>query len=96
LEAVKLALAQGLDLHRSNARGETALHGAAFRGADSIVAYLVAQGARLDDKTKLGLTPLDYALGKSITQQLPVPHESTVALIRKLGGREGREVVAAK
>jgi uncharacterized protein len=96
LEAVKLALAQGLDLHRSNARGETALHGAAFRGADSIVAYLVAQGARLDDKTKLGLTPLDYELGKSITQQLPVPHESTVALIRKLGGREGREVVAAK
>jgi ankyrin repeat protein len=95
LEAVKLALAQGLDLHRSNSRGETALHGAAYRGADSIVAYLVAQGARLDDKTKPGLTALDYALGKSVTQQLPVPHESTVTLIRKLGGREGREVVAA-
>ena len=95
LEAVKLALAQGLDLHRSNARGETALHGAAYRGADSIVAYLVAQGARLDDRTKPGLTVLDYAMGKSVTSQLPVPHESTVALIRKLGGREGREVVAA-
>jgi hypothetical protein len=38
---------------------------------------------------------LDYALGKSVTSQLPVPHDSTVALIRKLGGREGREVVAA-
>jgi ankyrin repeat protein len=94
LEAVKLALAQGLDLHRANARGETALHGAAFRGADSIVVYLVAQGARLNEKTKPGLTVLDYAMGKSITTQLPVPHESTVALIRKLGGREGGEIVA--
>ncbi len=47
--------ARGLDLHETNARGETALHGAAFRGADSIVAYLVAQGARLDDKSKPGL-----------------------------------------
>ena len=71
LEAVKLLLAQGLDLHYANARGETALHGAAFRGADSIVAYLVAQGARLDDKSKPGLTVLDYAMGKSITSQLP-------------------------
>ena len=94
LEAVKLLLAQGLDLQRANTRGETALHGAAYRGADSIVAYLVAQGARLDDKTKPGLTVLDYAMGKSITSQLPVPHDSTVALIRKLGGREGREVIA--
>jgi ankyrin repeat protein len=95
LEAVKLLLAQGLDLHHANTRGETALHGAAYRGADSVVAYLVAQGARLDEKTKPGLTVLDYAMGKSITTQLPVPHESTVALILKLGGREGREVVAA-
>jgi ankyrin repeat protein len=95
LEAVKLLLAQGLDLHRANTRGETALHGAAYRGADSIVEYLVAQGARLDEKTKSGLTVLDYAMGKSITIQLPVPHESTVTLIHKLGGREGRDIVAA-
>ena len=94
LEAVKLALAQGLDLHHKNARGETALHGAAFRGADSIVQYLVEQGARLDEKTKQGLTALDYAMGKNVTIQLPVPHDSTVALIRKLGGREGTEVIA--
>jgi len=87
LECVKIALAQGLDLHHQNARGESALHGAASRGADSIVQYLVAQGARLDEKTKTGLTVLDYALGKNITQQLPVPHDSTVAIVRQLGGR---------
>ncbi len=86
LECVKIALSQGLDLHRQNTRGETALHGAASRGADSIVQYLVEQGARLDEKTKTGLTVLDYALGKNITQQLPVPHDSTVAVVRQLGG----------
>jgi len=84
---VKIALAQGLDLHHQNTRGESALHGAASRGADSIVQYLVAQGARLDEKTKTGLTVLDYALSKNITQQLPVPHDSTVAIVRQLGGR---------
>jgi ankyrin repeat protein len=95
LEAVKLALKQGLDLHQKNSKGETALHGAAYRGADTIVSYLVEQGAGLDDKTKQGLTVLDYALGKAVVAQLPVPHDSTVALVRKLGGREGKELAPA-
>ena len=87
MECVKIAQAQGLDLHHQNVRGETALHGAASRGADSIVQYFVVEhGARPDEKTKTGLTVLDYALGKNITIQLPVPHDSTVALVRRLGG----------
>ena len=94
LDSVKLSLAQGLDLRQKNARGETAIHGAAFRGADGVVQYLAAQGARLDEKTKQGLTVLDYALGKSVLGQLPVPHDSTVTVLRKLGAHEGREAVA--
>ena len=90
LEGLKLLAGLGLDLNQENTRGETALHGAAGRGADTIVAYLAGQGARLDAKTKLGLTPLDYAMGKNVTSQLPVPHDSTVALLRKLGGVEGK------
>jgi len=90
LESVKFALSLGLDLHYKNARGETALHGAAGRGADSIVGYLAEQGALMDERTRQGLTTLDYAMGKNVTGQLPVPHESTVELLRKLGGREGR------
>jgi ankyrin repeat protein len=92
LEAVKFAVAQGLDLQHKNNRGETALHGAAFRGADSIVRYLVEQGARMDETTSAGLTTLDYAMGKSVTIQLPVPHDSTVELLRKLGAREGKNL----
>jgi ankyrin repeat protein len=89
LEAVKVALAAGLDVHQTNARGESPLHGAAFRGADSIVQFLADRGSDLNLVSRQGFTPLDMAMGKSVTTQLPVPHDSTVALIRKLGGTEG-------
>jgi ankyrin repeat protein len=89
LEAVKVALAAGLDVHQTNARGESPLHGAAFRGADSIVQFLADRGSDLNLVSRQGFTPLDMAMGKSVTTQLPVPHDSTVALIRKLGGKEG-------
>ena len=90
LEAVKVALAAGLDLHQKNSRDETPLHGAAFRGADTIVQFLVDQGADLNAVSRQGFTPLDMALGKSVTSQLPVPHDSTVTLLKKLGAREGQ------
>lgn len=89
LEALKVSIAAGLDIHQANTRGETALHGAALRGADTIVQFLIDQGADINAVSKQGFTPLDVALGKSIVGQLPVPHESTVALLRKLGGTEG-------
>jgi ankyrin repeat protein len=92
LEALKVALDRGLDLNQTNNRGETALHGAALRGADSIVQFLADHGAKLDAKTKPGFTPLDIALGKNSLGALPVPHDSTVELIRKLGGHEGKDL----
>ena len=90
LEALKLAVGLGLDINQANDKGETPLHGAALRGADTIAQYLVDQGAKLNATTKQGFTPLDVAMGKSIVSQLPVPHESTVALLRKLGAVEGK------
>jgi len=92
LEALKVALDAGLDLNQVNTRGETALHGAALRGADSIVQFLVDHGAKLDAKTKQGFTTLDIALGKNSMGALPVPHDSTVALLRKLGGHEAKDL----
>jgi ankyrin repeat protein len=91
LEGLKLLAGLGLDLNQKNTKGETPLHGAAARGADSIVEYLAAQSGRLDAATQQGFTPLDYALGKNVVTQLPVPHDSTVALIRKLGGVAGKK-----
>jgi ankyrin repeat protein len=92
LEAVKIFVDAGLDLHVANARGETALHGAADRGADTIVQFLADRGAELNVKNKQGFTPLDVAMGKSSLIQLPVPKPTTVSLLRKLGGLEGKDV----
>jgi ankyrin repeat protein len=92
VEAVKVAMDAGLDLNAENTRGETALDGAAGRGADLIVQFLVDHGAKINAKSKQGYTPVDYAMGKAVVGQLPVPHESTVTLLRKLGGVEGKDV----
>ncbi len=92
LAAVKILVDAGLDLRQVNSRGETALHGAADRGADTIVQFLVERGADLNVKTKQGFTPLDVAMGKSSLNQLPIPKPTTVALLRKLGGLEGKDV----
>jgi ankyrin repeat protein len=63
LAAVKLAAEAGVDLDAFNVNGDTAMHRAAARGADSIVTYLAEHGARLDTKDRRGRTPLDVALG---------------------------------
>lgn len=90
LAALKLAMELKPDLNRTNDSGETALHGAASRGADTLVEYVVQQGASLNPKNKLGLTPLDYAMGKNVVIQLPVAHDSTVDLLKLLGGTDGK------
>ena len=92
LDALKVAIGAGLDFNEANSKGEMAIHGAALRGADSIVQFLIDSGAKINAKTKQGFTPLDVAMGKSIVGQLPVPKDSTVALLRKLGGLEGKDV----
>jgi ankyrin repeat protein len=89
LETVKVMMAAGLDIKQTDNRGENALHGAALRGADTIVQFLIDQGMDVNATSKQGYTPLDVAMGKTIVAQLPVPQESTVALLKKSGGTEG-------
>ena len=48
---------------RGRCCGWTPLHGASSRGANTIIRYLVEQGARLDAKDAQGRTPLDLAEG---------------------------------
>jgi ankyrin repeat protein len=63
LDAIKLAAKHGLDLDAFNANGQTLVHLAVQRGANSIVRYLAESGAKLDMKNKQGRTPMDIALG---------------------------------
>jgi ankyrin repeat protein len=65
----------------------TALHGAAMKGFDSIVEFLVANGADLQAKDGNGRTPLDLAMGRydeNFLRQAAEPHVETVALLEKL------------
>jgi uncharacterized protein len=90
LAALKIMIETGLDVRTANAKGETALHGAADRGADTIVQFLIDRGADINAKSKRGYTPLDAAIGKGGIQ-LPIPHDSTIAILKKSGAREGEE-----
>jgi len=86
LAAMKLALAKGVDVNAINDKGNTALHGAAVRGANQIVQFLFDNGAKLDVKNKTGRTPLDLALGVGGVANTGGSgvHEDTGALIKKL------------
>ncbi len=84
LEAVKLCLSLGNDVNAVNSMGLTAVHGAANRGSDAILEYLVSHGARLDVKDKEGRTPLDWAHGVFLATHPAEPKPSTIALIERL------------
>ena len=57
-EAVKAALAQGIDVNAINKAGDTALHAATAMGYQPVVQLLAASGANLNVKNKRGQTPL--------------------------------------
>ena len=65
LEAVRMLVELGNDVNAVNDLGETALHGAAFRGVNIVAEYLVEQGAKLDAKDRNGWTPWAIAWGFS-------------------------------
>ncbi|MEP6536830.1 MAG: ankyrin repeat domain-containing protein [Bryobacteraceae bacterium] len=82
LESARLCVKLGLDVNAVNEKGQTALHGAADRGADRIVQFLADNGARLDVKDKKGMTPLTLATGSDSYGHPGYP--GTEALLRKL------------
>ena len=85
LEAVTYALSQGIDVNATTKDGETALHGAAYFGADPVVQFLVDHGATVNARNRLGLTPMTVAQGYGGGGGILI-NPSTVALLGKLGG----------
>lgn len=68
--------------------GATALHGAAVRGVNTVVKYLVEHGAKLDAKTTLGWTPLmiaDHVFTANVERSWP----ETAAYLRDLMKERG-------
>ena len=88
LEAVKLLVEElGADVHFVSDVGETAMHAAAYRGANSVVQYLFDRGAKLDVIAKDGRTPLRVADGVEYGNSFAA-HPHTAELFRSLGAKE--------
>jgi ankyrin repeat protein len=84
LEAVKMCYDLGLGVNDVNSMGITAVMGAANRGSDDIIEFLVSKGAKLDAKDKEGRTPLNWAEGVFLATHPAQPKPSSIALIKKL------------
>jgi ankyrin repeat protein len=95
LDAVKVAVELGGDVNGVDSKGETAVHGAAYKQVPSAVQYLVDKGAKIEiwnQKNKTGWTPLRIAdgvlIGTSIRGSAP-----TAALLREIMTKAGVSTV---
>lgn len=87
IEAIRLCLEKGADINAANSMGLTPVFGAANRGADTVLEFLVEHGARLNVKDKEGRTPMVWAEGVFLATNAPERKPSTIALIEKLMSR---------
>jgi ankyrin repeat protein len=87
LEAVQLCYQLGMDVNAVNSMGLTALHGAANRGSDDIIRFLVEKGAKIDVKDKEGRTPMTWAEGVFLATHPAKPKPSSIALLQTLSAQ---------
>ena len=83
-KAVRVLLDAGADINAVNEADFTALHGAAFRGLNEVITYLVEQGADIDARDFRGRTAYRMAEGAKQSFQFQSWPE-TAALIAELG-----------
>jgi ankyrin repeat protein len=88
LEAVTLIVEElDADVNFVSDLGETAMHAAAYRGANSVVQYLFDKGAELDVVAVDGRTPLRVADGVEYGNSFAAQPQTAV-LLRVLGARD--------
>lgn len=75
----------GVAVNTVDKKGYTPLMGAAHRGDNAMVSYLVEQGAQLDRRTELGWGVADWANAPYIGSSTRRAHPETVALLLELG-----------
>jgi uncharacterized protein len=88
MEAMLLAYELGSrDVNWVDDNGNTAMHGAAMRGANAIVQFLFDKGAKLDVVNKIGWTPLTIAEGVFYPDVFKTEAQ-TETLLLKLGAHK--------
>ena len=92
LAVVNRLLGFGADVNERNEVGWTALHAAAFLGANKIVNYLVENGAEIEAQNGCGQTPLSLAVGRNQKGLIrrTVPHMTTAELLLQLGAGDNK------
>jgi ankyrin repeat protein len=78
---VEAAVGLGANVNARNANGQTAMHGAAGLGFNSIITYLADHGANPNAKDARGQSPLDVALRRKEALQ------TTIDLLQSLNAR---------
>ena len=94
LATVKFLVELGENLQAKNKNGETALHGASYRGFVPVTQFLLDKGAALQVPNLLGWTPLvvaDGAFYAGIFKQQP----AVAAVLRQAYAKQGLPVPAA-
>jgi ankyrin repeat protein len=93
-EITRLLVGLGADVNSAGEHGWTALHGAAYKGVDPVVQFLVEKGAQMEVFDEYGQTPLSIANAvitagskDAYYQSSRVVRKSTSDLLLKLGAR---------
>jgi uncharacterized protein len=89
--AVKRLIELGADINDTTATGWTALHAAAFIGADNLIKFLVDEGANVNAINGCGRTPWSLASGENVFGLLDrtSPRDSTMDVLESFGGDRG-------
>lgn len=92
LEAVKICRELGMDVNQQNSMGITAVMGAANRGSDDIIQYLVDEGADLTLLDNENRSALDWAKGVFLATHPAEAKPTSIKLITELLTAQGKEV----
>ena len=84
LETVQLMHTLGNDINAVNSMGIRAIHGAANRGSNAIISYLVENGALVDVADNEGRTPIAWAEGELTGARAPTQKPETISLLLEL------------
>jgi len=90
VEALKYLLQLGADINAVDNNGETAMHGAAYRNAPGVVAFLAERGADIkiwNQVNHYGWTPLRIAEGYRVGNFKPAPE--TIAVLKRVLDAKG-------
>ena len=97
--AVDFLISHGADVNATNPSGQTALHGAAYMGADAVVRLLVRNGTKVNAQDAQGQTPYRLAEGHlNVAGQGVTEWPQTAAIFREVGadttlGVDGRTML---